>query len=393
MKRLLILCNKFPFPPRDGSSIAMASQIRGLLNAGVELDVVSLNTAKHFVPEPENIAPKQVNWHIHNVNTTPSGSEAIINLLFSKESYMVSRFNIPEVHNTIQKLVSETAFDAAIIDGLFMMPYASEIRQVDIPIVLRAHNVENQIWNRQIQREPNPLKRRYLKIQNQRLLRFELEACKQSNLVVPITEEDAKWYASKGCPIHVMPCGIHADDYPNLGSAEGDVFHIGAMDWTPNVDGIEWFFKKVWPAVFKKSTSSVFHLAGRDSDQLNLHHPELGFFVEGRVESAKEFYSKHGIFVVPLLAGSGMRIKVMEAMTYGKAIVATSIGVEGIPVEDKIHVRIADSPQEFASAILELMNNRDERFELGQRARNLALRIFDESVLATDLLKSLSTQL
>ncbi|KAB2817860.1 glycosyltransferase [Phaeocystidibacter marisrubri] len=392
MKELLILCNKFPFPPRDGSSIAMASNIRGLLSAGAKLTVIALNTDKHYVENPESQVPEGIEWHIHPVNTTPSILGALSNLCFSSRSYMVSRFDIEEVREMVKRAIKKREYDAAIVDGLFMMPYADELKSAGIPIVLRAHNVEHHIWNRQIQQETSPLKKWYLNIQNTRLEKYEVAACGQSDSIVAITQEDAKWFAKCSTPVHVMPCGIQPNSYPEYGSKEPDVFHIGAMDWIPNVDGIRWFAQKVWPEILKRDAQAVFHLAGRDSDTLNLHQPQRGFFVEGRVESASDFYAKHGIFVVPLLAGSGMRIKVMEALAYGKAIVGTRVAVEGIPIENGVHAYIADRPEDFAIAVIKLIQDAGERERLGHEARKLAMRIFDENKLAEDLLNRLPTR-
>lgn len=388
MRQVLLLCNKFPFPPRDGSSIAMASQIRGLIAAGVKLTVVALNTAKHRVENPLEFSPSEVDWRIFQVDTTPKASTALLNV-FSSKSYMVSRFDIDQVHKGLALLLQEKEFDSAIIDGLFMMPYAEQISRAGIPITLRAHNIEHQIWERQIERESSPIKRAYLKLQNSRLYKYEREQSVKADFIVPITGDDAAWFTQlmgKG-NVHVMPCGILPEKYPYFGSNAPDVCHIGAMDWMPNVDGITWFAKEVWPKVLQINSQASFHLAGRDSDKLGLHAPQSGFYVEGTVESALDFYSKHGVFVVPLLAGSGMRIKVLEAMAFGKAIVSTSIGVEGIPVDDGVHVKIADSPQAFALAITDLLKDKELRESLGKAARELALRTFDENKLALSLLE------
>src|SRR5690606_18096811 len=142
--------------------------------------------------------------------------------------------------------------------------------------------------------------------------------------------------------VHVMPAGINTPDYPELGSEIPDLYHLGSMDWLPNVEGIRWFAREVWPRIRKQDNEAVFHLGGHHSEKLKLHRPELGFFVHGTVESSRKFSENHGILVVPLHAGSGMRIKVMEGMMYGKAIVTTRIGVEGIPFEPGVHGIVAD---------------------------------------------------
>lgn len=374
----------------------MASNIRGLSSLGVELTVVALNTVKHRVSTlPQNGEPKHVTWYPIQVDTTPTPVGALANLISSGQSYMVSRFDIPEVHNTLDEILKESKFDAAIIDGLFMMPYADQVKAYNIPIALRAHNVEHQIWERHIQRETSSLKKWYLNLQNQRLKKFEVEQCKIADVIVPITDDDATWFSSQVAKdqLHTMPCGINPTNYPEYPSVEPDIFHIGAMDWMPNVDGINWFAEEVWKEITSLYPEAVFHLAGNHSDELNLHQPNSGFFVHGRVESSNEFFSKHGIFIVPLHSGSGMRIKVLEAMSYGKAIVSTSIGVEGIPVKDGVDVLIADDAKQFAAAVVQLLKNKDLRLELGANARANALQNFNEEKLASKLLQYLVSRL
>lgn len=392
MRKILLLSNKVPFPPRDGSTIAMASHIRGLLANEAEVTVLALNTVKHRVSELPANTPAGVKWEIIDCDTTPNIPGLLWNTLFSKESYMVSRFNRNDVRQKLESILKQSAFDLVILEGLFMTPYIETINSFNIPVYLRAHNVEHQIWNRQIEQESSSLRKAILSIQNKRLKSFEERMTHAVDGVIAITEVDAEWYRTLLAKdkVYVMPTGIDPSIYPNFESKSPDVFHLGAMDWIPNVDGIEWFAKDVWPEVLKCNAQTSFHLGGRDSEKLNLHDPSRGFFVEGKVEDASKFYEKHGIFVVPLRAGSGMRIKVLEAMAYGKAIVGTSIGIEGIPFENGVHGLIANSESEFADAIAKLLRSPELRAELGQNARRLIHSEFNESQLAKELLNFLN---
>lgn len=387
MEKVLLLCNKVPFPQRDGSTIAMASTIRGLLAADVELTVLALNTVKHRVSKLPETAPSEVYWVIHDVDTTPTAVGLLLNTLFSKVSYMVSRFNRNDIRSSVQSLLDNQTYDAVLIEGLFMMPYADEFEKRNIPYFMRAHNVENQIWNRQIQQERSPFKRWILRVQNKRLRKYEEAASKHGNGIVAITNVDASWFR-KAAPtqeVLTVPTGINPKSYPNSPSLQPDVFHIGSMDWLPNIDGMRWFVGEVWPELMKINSQTAFHLAGRNSDQFGLHDPQRGIFVEGALDDVSTMYQKHGVFVVPLLAGSGMRIKILEAMAYGKAIVTTTIGAEGIPVVDGEHLLIADHPVEFARAIQKLIASQDLRLKLGENARAFAIRHFDEESLGQKL--------
>lgn len=386
MKRILLLSNKAPFPPRDGSSIAMASTIRGFLSQGVGLTVLTLNTAKHRVESFPKM--KGVTWEVLDVDTTPHLPGLALNTLFSRESYMVSRFNRKDVRERLRAILATESFDGALIEGLFMMPYADAIKQAGIPVFMRAHNVEHHIWNRHIQREKSEAKKRILRLQNKRLKAYEEKMSLQADGIIPITDVDAQWFRalSSDLPVHTMPCGIDPKEYPHFPSNTPDVFHIGAMDWMPNVDGIQWFVREVWPLFSKINRETTFHLAGRDSEKLNLHDPSNGIYVEGKVESSRNFYEKHGIFVIPLLSGSGMRIKVLEAMAYGKAIIGTSVAVEGIPVVDGENGYIADNPADFAKKLNELVTDKLLRLKMGSNARTTIFNAYNEAELARNLL-------
>lgn len=366
----------------------MASHIRGLLANGVNVSVLALNTAKHRVDSLPANTPNEIDWHLITCDTTPTVFGLLVNTLFSSESYMVSRFNRSDLRSELLKLLNSKSFDAVILEGLFMAPYLKDIRPFNIPVYLRAHNVEHHIWNRQIEQERSIFRKWILKLQNRRLASYEKRMAAEVDGVIAITSLDQNWYTSflSAKKVHCMPTGISPSLYPHLGSKTPDVFHLGAMDWIPNVDGIKWFAEKVWPEVLKRNLQTTFHLGGRDSEKLNLHNPSSGFFVEGTVDNAAEFYDKHGIFVVPLLAGSGMRIKVLEAMAYGKAIVGTSIGVEGIPFKHGVHGFIADDAVGFAQAIAELIKDAELRKTLGLQARDLIHSNFDETLLVKDLL-------
>jgi glycosyltransferase involved in cell wall biosynthesis len=157
------------------------------------------------------------------------------------------------------------------------------------------------------------------------------------------------------------------------------------MDWMPNVSGMEWFLDEVWPLVLSKLPKATFNLAGRDMPASLMSHSQSGVKVIGEVESAEAFYKENGILVVPLLSGSGIRIKIIEGLSYGKAIVSTTIGAMGINLNTNENIIISDSPEAFANSMVKLYEDKAFRLKLGGNARTTAQRKFDVNALGTQI--------
>lgn len=389
--RCLVLCNKVPFPPRDGSSVAIASNVRGLERAGVTVDVVALNTVKHRVrrPRAEGLGPA-VTLDSVDADTTPTPIGAAANLLRGS-SYLVSRFDQRAMHRRLDALLATRDYDLAVIEGLSMMHYAERLRAAGARVVLRAHNVEHQIWERVARQEPNPLKRCYLREQARRLARFEEAAARRVDLIAAISEEDAAWFAHRSEHVHVMPCGHEVAPLNGAGYGPSDAYHLGSMDWIPNIDGVRWFLKAVWPKVRAQDAGAMFHLAGRQSDDLVDRNGIPGVCVHGEVDDAAAFLRDRGILVVPLRSGSGTRIKIIEAMAHGKPIVSTAIGAEGIPLTSGRDAMLVDDEAGFARALVDLMRSPEKRHALGTSAWRLARERFDESAIAGRFLAALES--
>src|SRR5690606_25861436 len=184
---------------------------------------------------------------------------------------------------------------------------------------------------------------------------------------VPITEEDQqilKPWISKTKPIHSLPCGIDIESKntcPIATQQKTDIAYLASFDWMPNVQGIEWFMQKVWPLVKELKPDASFHLGGRHMPASFSKWQKNGVSLFPKVADMREFICGARIVIVPLLAGSGMRIKVIENMAIGKCQVSTTIGAEGVKVESGKDIILADSPADFARAISNLLHDDELR--------------------------------
>jgi glycosyltransferase involved in cell wall biosynthesis len=165
-----------------------------------------------------------------------------------------------------------------------------------------------------------------------------------------------------------------------------DFFHIGAMNWIPNEEGIRWFLDEVWPEVHKKYPEIQFHLAGRYMPAWLVDGYQPKIKVWGEVENANDFVQKHDIAIVPLLSGSGIRIKIIEAMALGKAVITTEVGAEGILYQNDVNIIIANNKSEFVNAIEKCLSKPGFSNEIGKNARALIETVYDNQQIVSRLL-------
>jgi glycosyltransferase involved in cell wall biosynthesis len=199
--------------------------------------------------------------------------------------------------------------------------------------------------------------------------------------MIPITKRDGDILSSLGCrlPVHVSPTGINTNDFSKYQAKPEfpSVFHIGALDWSPNQEGIDWFLKNVWKRLLVKYPTLKFYIAGRNAPDHIKNINESNVVFLGEVDDAYTFMESKAIMVVPLLSGSGMRIKIIEGMALRKSIVSTNIGAEGIGVSHEENILIADTPENFTAGIESLLNNFDKFEALGRNAEKFVEENYD----------------
>ncbi len=390
--KILQICNKAPYPANDGSSIAICSLAEGLSDNNVELHLLTINTKKHFKSDdqiPESFKVKTNYQSIYqNTDTTIVGA---IKNLFSSQSYFVCRFYFDEFKSSLIKKLKTHQFDFVIIDGVFMASYMDFIKaNSNAKIILRTHNVEHQIWERHIPNEKNGVKKWYLNLQNKRLKRFELKAFFNADAIVPITDEDSqnikKLYPTK--PLFTCNTGINLVDYQTVSNAKQNntVFHFASMDWMPNIEAVDWLLESVWNKVVVKMPDAKLIVAGRGMPDKFKASASSNIIVIDSVASSKEFYQTYDIMLVPLWSGSGLRIKLVEGLAYGKPIITTTIGAEGIAYTNNENLLVADNADDFAKAIIEVLQNANLKQTLQNKARLLAETNFDYKVIAKKLI-------
>jgi glycosyltransferase involved in cell wall biosynthesis len=389
--KILQICSKIPFPPKDGGSIAMNILTQGLMAAGNEVQVLAVNTPKHFIREEEIDAEyrEKTSYRSVFIDTAVKPLSAFLNL-FSSQSYNISRFYSPEFEKVLVALLKEKQFDIIHLETLWVAPYVDAIRKHSkARIVLRSQNVEFMIWERLAADCSNPLKRMYLKMLAGRLKKYELDMLNRYDAIASITEVDANSFRQLGCKIPVIhiPFGIDLEKYREDRSAlqKRSVFHIGAMDWRPNADGIKWFLEEIWPEVVKKHPDVNLYLAGRNMPDWLKELKQQNVVIEGEVADSHRFINSKEIMIVPLNSGGGMRVKIIEGMAFGKTIVSTAVGAEGIAYTNGKDLLIANTGKEFTDAIGRCLDDRTLCDSIGKNARKLAEEKYDNRIICEQL--------
>jgi polysaccharide biosynthesis protein PslH len=375
--KILYICNKSPYPPNEGGSLGMYVFIKGMIEAGHQVKVLSFNTNKSFV-DPADIPESfknQTGIEFVDLDLSVKPFAAFINL-FSKRSLHVERFySKPFERNLMEKLKTDN-YDIVQVEYLPMAVYRKIIRKYSkAKIVFRSHNIEHLIWKRITSNTRNPLKKFYLAHLTRKLKNFEHASLGLFDGITTVSHIDADYFNTLGysVPILNVPFGV---DVRNYEIKESDyefpsLFHLGAMNWIPNEEGIKWFLDNCWSKIHQRFPELKFYLAGRMMPDwlINLNLPNVE--VVGEVPDAQNFMQSKAIMIVPLFSGSGIRVKIIEGMALGKTVISTDIGAEGIDFIYDQHLLIANTPEEFLSAIERCISDRDFCDRLGKNARKL----------------------
>ncbi len=385
--------NKVPYPPKDGGSIATLNLAKGL-SEYAQITLLTLNTSKHYVDIAKipNELKEKIKFIDSYKDTKIKSVVALKNLLFSKMPYNAERFICKEFEAKIIKELQENKFDIIQLEGLYLTPYISLIRKYsDSKISLRSHNVEHEIWQRTLEQQTNFFKKQYIKILTSRIEKMEVGMLNKYDLLLPITERDGNKLNKLGNikPSYTTPTGYEIDNIePNNENINfPSIFHIGALDWSPNQEGIIWFLDNCWVNILTKMPNLKFYIAGRNAPDWfveKIKQPNVEFC--GEVESATDFINSKALMIVPLLSGSGMRIKIVEGMALGKTIISTSIGAEGIPAIHKDNILIANEIKGFSDEIISIFNNKKTFLQIGINANSFISKNFNNLAISKSLI-------
>ena len=395
--RILQICNKPPLPKIDGGCVAISNISEGLIkHPDVKLKILTVETEKHpFILEnyPKNFI-KNSNIEAVFVDTHVNFIDAFSSFITS-DSYNVIRFFSPSFDKRLAEILEENSFDIIHIESIFGTPYLHTIRRLSkARVVLRSHNVEHKLWEEKASETKNPFKKIYLKYLHKKLKTYEFGVINDIDALAAISPVDKEYLEGiTDKPVSYIPLGIEVKT--SLGSRLHKplkLFHIGAMDWLHNQEGIDWFLLDIWPSIHKKFPEVELHLAGK-SITTDYHLPHINVFCHGEVESAQKFIQKHDVLIIPLKTASGLRIKTIEAMAQHKLVISTPIGIKGIAAKHKEHFLEFKASDDFAKAIELILNDRNQVAAIEKNAFQMVRKEYDNTSVINNLISFYKTLL
>ena len=297
--------------------------------------------------------------------------------LFEPYPYIISKYVSRQMSESVRRIYEEEKPDLVMCDYLQSCEGLRDIPEV--PFVLFEHNVEAAIFDQLADRAPNIFSRAYIRHQAKKLWRYEEDLCRRAAHVIAVSDVDKEVYRTKFGVTHcdTIPTGVDVNSFrpsPTPCHLNNLVF-TGSMDWMANQDGMAWFVRDVFPRIRNEIPDCVFTIVGRNPP------PEIkklgdmpGVHVTGTVDDIRPYVHGSKVYIVPLRIGSGTRLKLLEALAMGKAIVSTTIGAEGLPVEHDKNIVLADGARDFAHQTVALLRDTERRRKLEANARVLAER-------------------
>jgi sugar transferase (PEP-CTERM/EpsH1 system associated) len=392
-RSILVLTPQFPYPPHQGTTMRNYNLIAGLAQRH-EIHLLSFGdpTASRGTPLDDLCRSVQV---VRPPQRTMR--QRVAGLAFSRLPDMAQRLPSAQFRDALAATLEHLGLDVVEVEGIELAQYlfqaAASRRARERPwLVFDDHNAEYVLQQRAFETDVR-LPRRWVAgaysfVQWQRLRSYERRACLAADRVVVVSETDAEALRRlvPGLEPAVVPNGVdmafYTAEVPSLDADEGpharDVVFTGKMDFRPNVDAVLWFSREVLPRIRGKSADTRFWVVGKDP------HPRLAALagessveITGWVEDVRPYIAAAGVYVIPLRIGGGTRLKVLEAMAMGKAIVSTALGCEGFDLIPGQELAVAGEPAEFAAAVLALLRDPERRQRLGRAARRFAGSRYD----------------
>ncbi|HEC23809.1 MAG TPA: glycosyltransferase [Chloroflexi bacterium] len=383
MTRILFLTPHLPYPTNRGTAIRNFGLIRGLAERGHAVALISF--LEEDQPEPEETPLAAL---CDPLITLPAPRRTIrrrlLDLLAGRADMARRRWS-EGFTEALRGLLGRQTFDVIQIEGIEMAPYLESIQEhaLDAALIYDAHNAEYALQQRIAGQDLRLLRRwpqaAYSLIQALRLRRFEAATCRAVDHIFACSEADAEKLRRlpHRTPITVIPNAIRAEEYRSEAQEEVTLprpllVFTGKMDFRPNVDAVLWFAGEILPRIREAIPGVHFAIVGQKPHRrLDALRGRAEITVTGFVPQIQPYLRAADVYVAPLRMGSGTRLKLLEAMAMGCAVVSTRLGAEGFPLEDGRHLLLADTPEAFAGAVIRLLENEAQRRRLGEDAARL----------------------
>jgi glycosyltransferase involved in cell wall biosynthesis len=396
--RILLLASSLPYPAHGGGALRTLGIVRGLAGAGHEVHLICFHDESIAV----NATPLAA-WGL-SVETVPPPERAVSDRLralsLSTQPDLAGRLESAALRECLTTVLSRHQIDIVQFQGLEMAIYLPQVRQQQpaAKLIYDAFNAEYVLQRRIAEVDKGSARRLpaavYSRIQAQRIFHFERDICARADGVIAVSPEDAaalRPFRADGL-IHLLPNGIYVDDYvtprQSLDLGEHVLVFTGKMDYRPNVDAMLWFTESVLPLIVQRVPDSKLYIVGqKPHGSLQSLSGSKHVEITGWVAEVQPFLHAADVYVAPLRMGAGTRLKMLEAMASGCAVVATPVAASGLVAEAQPTMILAESETAFANAVIQLLETPQQRAELGKQAQQAVRRFYDWSALVPCLLQ------
>ncbi len=388
--RILFLSPTLPYPLTDGGRI----RVFNLLKHIAKKNDVSLIALETQTTDWKNVATiKELGIKVHLVRNKQAlpdiTPKTVLSAFFNRQPVTVERYRIPAYQEKLKELLSNEVFDVVHYE---MFHTAQFYTETDLPNVLSLQNVDSEIWRR-LQDETKTLFDKWIYWNQKRSFqRYERVLSPKFDAVTCTSEVDAavfERYCEEGT-VEIIPNGVDVTHFTpdNASEASAHLIYIGSMDWYPNEDAVSFFADEILPLIQEHVPDVKFTIVGGNPSERVQKLAEMkGVVVTGRVPEIKPYFAEATVFVVPLRIGSGTRLKILEALAMGKAVVSTTVGAEGLALRDDEEIFIADEPNAFAGSVTRLLTDPELRQKIGRNGRVRVEQDYDWRSIAEKLHK------
>ena len=388
--QILLLTPQRPYPPHQGTTLRNFNLIKELAKRHTVCVVSFLDRDQK--PEDVGPLPQLCRWLETVPTPTRTGGQRLRQMLTSPRPDMSWRLWSPLFEERLRRRLERDQFDVVQIEGIEMAPYLATLEAVrPRPLTIYdAHNAEWILQRRAFATDlKNPLRwpaALYSWIQWRRLWHYEADLMQRTDHTVAMSGADkaALHQINPHRSVTIVPNGVDVAEYTYFKGTPipYDLVFTGKMDFRPNIDAVLWFGQQVLPLIQRQRPETTLAIVGqRPHPRLNVLRHLPGVTLTGYVDDVRPYIAGAAVYIVPLRVGGGTRLKLMEAMAMGKAIVSTSLGAEGFPVAHGHELVLADEPEVFAQEVLDLLHNPARRAKLGQRGQAFAEANYDWQIL------------
>ena len=371
---ILYLCHRFPFPPKRGGKIRPFNMIRHLSAVGHQVTVCSLARSPEEAEEGREIAPYCAGFEMGHVKELVQVARMIVRLPVLTPSSM-GYFYSPELAAHVHRLLGSKTWGLIFVHCSSVAQYVEHV--TDVPKILDFGDMDSQKWFEYANYKPFPLSLGY-RFEGAKMLAAEKRLARQFDLCTATTR--AEWETlndyQTGADTDWFPNGVDAEFFcPVDGSYDADtISFIGRMDYYPNQECMARFCEQTWPLLKSRRPAMKLLIVGADPSPAMRKLGDLpGVTVTGSVPDVRPFIRGSALMVAPLNIARGTQNKILEAMAMGVPVVTSTIAAGGVDAEFVTHFLVADTPQAYADAIMQIVDNAAERNRLAIAGRQRML--------------------